>query len=161
MNTTNLSKILAISSPIVFFVGYFYKFDLSGAVGFFILISAIIIYFFFNTERDKRKYKEKLKEENKKAIANRSSCSVCGVVIEGKECPNCNIQNPNYRKKSYSGMYALSILLGILGGIIAWASLRNENPNVGTNCLIVGIITTVVSMIIGSFFLLWVLVNLF
>ena len=161
MNTTNLSKILAISSPIVFFVGIFYKFVEAPPVGFFILISAIIIYFFFNTERDKRKYKEKLKEENKKAIANRSSCSVCGVVIEGKECPNCNIQNPNYRKKSYSGMYALSILLGILGGIIAWASLRNENPNVGTNCLIVGIITTVVSMIIGSFFLLWVLVNLF
>ena len=157
MNTTNLSKILAISSLIVIFVGIFYKFVEVQSVGFFILISAIIIYFFFNTERDKRKYKEKLEEEeeeNKKAIANRSSCSVCGVVIEGKECPNCNIQNPNYRKTSYSGMYALSILLGILGGIIAWASLRNENPNVGTNCLIVGIITTVVSMIIGSFFLL-------
>ena len=157
MNATTLAYILHGGSVVPFVVGLlYYEMGLMGW-GFLILIimniAGIVVYQKFNPERDARLKKEKEEEKRKIAVSNRTSCSGCGVVVEGKQCPNCKRPNPNLIKKSYKGMYALSILLGFIGGIIAWASLRNENPSVGVNCLILGIIVTIVSMGIGAVFL--------
>ena len=134
-------------------------------VFFVFFMAAIGVYYFLNPDRDKeQEEKERSRKEFKKQLrrANRFSCPNCGTVVEGNDCSNCKAHYPDirpskfpendysYNKKSYGGMYALSILLGFIGGIIAWASLRNENPSVGVNCLILGIIVTIVSMGIGA-----------
>ena len=178
MNATKLSQILAVSSLVPLILGIVLgtmsegiNWALSiGLILFAILgFSALGIYYYVNPERESRLIKERKEkvEERKKiveainrksAIAHRITCSVCGLVFSEEQCPKCKTKNPKYEKnskseKSYAGMYALSILLGFIGGIIAWASLRNENPSVGVKCLILGIIVTIVSMGIGAVFL--------
>ena len=163
LNATKLSQILALSSIVVFIAGLFIDTEFQedtgaiGVAGFLLLIfSSLTVYFFFNKERDKRIAEEEEYQDYQNRISIRTSCIRCGTVYEGREyCPNCNTQRSIYGNKSYKGMYALSILLGFLGGIIAWASLRNENPSVGVKCLILGIIVTIVSMGIGAVFLFW------
>ena len=172
MNATTLAYILHGGSAVPFVVGLlYYEMGLMGW-GFLILIimniAGIVVYRKFNPERDKEnEEKERRRKEFKEQLrrANRFSCPNCGTVVEGNDCPSCKAHYPDirpskfpendysYNKKSYAGMYALSILLGFIGGIIAWASLRNENPSVGVNCLILGIIVTIVSMGIGAVFL--------
>ena len=36
--------------------------------------------------------------------------------------------------------YLLPIVLGILGGVIAYFAVRRDDPKLGKNCLIVGIV---------------------
>ena len=48
--------------------------------------------------------------------------------------------------------YAVPILLGILGGIVAYFALRHDNPGMARTCLILGAILTVVPIALGYLF---------
>ena len=125
-----------------------------------IAIGAPIAYYYNPKKIQERKLKEQRQEDtdrmNEQAFlrSNRFSCPKCGTVVESEQCTGCNAIYPDMKpskfdkKKSYAGWYILSILLGFLGGIIAYAALRNENNVVAKNCLFVGIMIQVVSMII-------------
>jgi hypothetical protein len=117
-----------------------------------VIITVIIIatsadYFRFNKKETQRELeKEKIKEELK--LKNRFSCDVCGTVVSENMCPNCNKTYDNQKKKGSSvGWYLLSILFGLFGGIIGYVALRQENPGAASNCLIIGIIITILSFI--------------
>lgn len=162
LNGNTISKILAILGGVLLWGGLLLSADGGGyvaLVGLVCLIVSPIIYFNFNSVRTKRKMQEEInRQEFKDALrrANRFSCPQCGTVVEGNQCPGCNAIYPDMKpskfdkKKSYAGWYILSILLGFLGGIIAYAALRNENNAVAKNCLFVGIIVTVFSIIIAA-----------
>jgi hypothetical protein len=125
-----------------------------------IIIGAPITYYYNPKKIQERKLKEQRQEINRQQFkdalrrANRFSCPKCGTVVESEQCTGCNAIYPDMKpskfdkKKSYAGWYILSILVGLLGGIIAYAALRNENNEVAKNCLFVGIMIQVVSMII-------------
>ena len=72
---------------------------------------------------------------------------------------NSNPQ-PRYNNSQRNGPYVgvsaawwlLPIFLSWLGGIIAWLGVKDRDPRVAKNCLILGIILTVVPIAIGILF---------
>lgn len=95
---------------------------------------------------------------------NKTFCTNCGnEMLESSQfCTNCGTStNPtsftndsNYQQysqptQSAGGIwYLLPIFFGLFGGIIAWAVIRNRNSERARNCLILGIIITVVPIIV-------------
>jgi len=51
--------------------------------------------------------------------------------------------------------YALSIFLGIIGGVIAWFALRAHDGRLAKNCLILGIIFNIFEISIFTSFLMF------
>lgn len=47
--------------------------------------------------------------------------------------------------------YIVPILLGIIGGIIAWIVLRKKDPSLGKNCFIVGIVFLIIELMYLAF----------
>ncbi len=54
-----------------------------------------------------------------------------------------------HRHQRSGAWYLLPIFFSWLGGLIAWAVIRDDDPKKAKNCLIIGIILTVVPIIIG------------
>ena len=46
--------------------------------------------------------------------------------------------------------YILPIIFGIIGGIIAYFVVKNDDPKLGKNCLIVGIVVLAINLGIGA-----------
>jgi H+/Cl- antiporter ClcA len=46
--------------------------------------------------------------------------------------------------------YLLPIFLGIIGGIIGFFVLRRDSPKMARNCLIIGIITLVIGIVLSA-----------
>ncbi len=51
-----------------------------------------------------------------------------------------------YRSRMW---YLVPIFLGILGGVISWFALRNSDRALAKNCLIVGVISSLLSLILS------------
>jgi hypothetical protein len=105
-----------------------------------LFLSAITIYYFFNSERDKRIEQElelKLELEEEIKLKNRFSCNICGTIVSENICPKCE-NKVTYEKKKGSAVwwYLLSFIFGLLGGIIGYVALRQENPGAASNCLV-------------------------
>jgi predicted nucleic acid-binding Zn ribbon protein len=81
-------------------------------------------------------------------------CSSCGKEIPNNEnfCTFCGsgTKNDYYHKKREPVFiwYGLATLFGILGGIIGLLVMRNDNPPAAKNCLIIGIVSTIISIMI-------------
>jgi hypothetical protein len=56
------------------------------------------------------------------------------------------MSEPRTRSKAW---YILPILMGIIGGIIAYFIVKRDDPKLGKNCLKVGIIVFVINLSIG------------
>ncbi len=94
---------------------------------------------------------------------NKIFCTNCGnEILESSQfCTNCrtspnaishtncsNYQQYSQSTQSAGGIwYLLPIFFGLLGGIIAWALIRNRNSDRARNCLILGTIVTSVPII--------------
>lgn len=86
-------------------------------------------------------------------------CIKCGTKNIGNNfCTKCGQQsnsNPQTYKRS-SAWYLLPIIFGlaggifgIVGGLIAYFILKNSDPKKGKNCLIIGLIFTIIGIIFG------------
>jgi len=42
--------------------------------------------------------------------------------------------------------YVLPVIIGIIGGLIAYFAVKKDDPKLGKNCLIVGIIALVINI---------------
>ena len=60
--------------------------------------------------------------------------------------------NGPYGGKPSAAWWLLPIFLSWLGGIIAWLGVKDRDPRMAKNCLILGIILTVVPIAIGILF---------
>ena len=58
------------------------------------------------------------------------------------------MSEPRTRSKAW---YLLPIFIGIIGGLIAYFAVKNDDPKLGKNCLIVGIIVLVINVSAGLF----------
>jgi len=45
--------------------------------------------------------------------------------------------------------YVLPVIMGIIGGLIAYFAVKKDDPRLGKNCLIVGIIVFVINIGVG------------
>ena len=85
-----------------------------------------------------------------------SFCGKCGTTVEqGYSNPqpayNYSQGNVPYGKPS-AVWWLLPIFVGLIGGIIAWACLKDRDPGMAKNCLILSILLTVASFLIGFLF---------
>jgi uncharacterized membrane protein YeaQ/YmgE (transglycosylase-associated protein family) len=55
----------------------------------------------------------------------------------------------NYEKKRSNWWFLLPILLGLIGGIIAFFVLKNDDPQKSKNCLYLGIGLFIIGVIIN------------
>ena len=54
----------------------------------------------------------------------------------------------NYTEKSRSGMwYLLPILVGMIGGIIAYLVIRKDDPRKAKNCIYIGLVMVLIGII--------------
>ena len=89
-----------------------------------------------------------------------SFCSKCGNELPSPDadvCTHCGkLVKEHIRGNELSPKiwYVISILFGIIGGLIAYVILKNDSPKLAKNCLIIGVILSVVT------FALVVIINL-
>ena len=87
-------------------------------------------------------------------------CSKCGNELPSPDadvCTHCGkLVKEHIRGNELSPKiwYVISILFGIIGGLIAYVILKNDSPKLAKNCLIIGVILSVVT------FALVVIINL-
>jgi len=76
-------------------------------------------------------------------------CSNCGAEIDAKAkiCPKCGVEQPLIPEKVSNWWYVLSIFLGIIGGVIAWAVNKDRNPKKAMRFLIVGLVLPIIYII--------------
>lgn len=89
-------------------------------------------------------------------------CNQCGLEVPDnyKFCPKCGAEimltnKPALAKgerRHTKSRYLLPIVLGIIGGLIAYFWVRNEDPKLARNCLILGFIIS----LIGIAFSVWI-----
>ena len=65
---------------------------------------------------------------------------------------NNSQRNGPYGGKPSAAWWLLPIFLSLLGGLIAWLGVKDRDPRMAKNCLILGIILTVVPFAIGILF---------
>ena len=87
-------------------------------------------------------------------------CSGCGTELPSPDadvCTNCGrlvkeqlrlIAHDRLRKRSL-WWYLLPIFFGVVGGIIAYFVLKENDPKLAKNCLILGLILTLVGFAVG------------
>ncbi len=83
-------------------------------------------------------------------------CKDCGAEIHVKAeiCPSCGIRQmelvipPKPTEDASGWWYLLPICLGIIGGFLGWLGLRGRDPKKATNCIIVGVVVTVINYLI-------------
>lgn len=51
--------------------------------------------------------------------------------------------------------YILPVLMGIIGGLISYFAVRKDDPKLGKNCLIIGIVMFVANIVIGIIMMLF------
>ena len=85
-------------------------------------------------------------------------CSSCGreVTSEQNFCPHCggNIKQnysgfsptPAFRQRS-AWWYLIPILFSIIGGIISYLVIKDDDPKKAKNCLIIGLIMFAMGLI--------------
>ena len=98
-------------------------------------------------------------EINKKQTKN-IFCTNCGnqFLDSSKFCTNCgkssdDISETNIQQPAGKIWYLLPLTLYWIGGIIAWAKIKNRNPKRARNCLIVGFLCSVLPLIPAGIFL--------
>jgi hypothetical protein len=81
-------------------------------------------------------------------------CTECGNSLDNTSQTNSTNpqsyqQHPMQGGKPSAAWYLLPIFFSIIGGIIAWACIRDRDPRMAKNNLILGILLTVIPMIFG------------
>lgn len=54
-----------------------------------------------------------------------------------------------YRERRSRMWYLVPIFLGIIGGVIAWFALRKSDGALAKNCVIVGLVSSLLSVILS------------
>jgi len=104
------------------------------------------------------------KSEINEKQENPTFCTNCGkqFLDSSKFCTNCGkssddiSEDPITQSVQPAGKiwYLLPLTLYWIGGIIAWAKIKNRNPTRARNCLIVGFLCSILPLIPAGIFLL-------
>ena len=86
-----------------------------------------------------------------KILENTQFCTECGSSLEPPPQTNSSTQSqyPIQGGKPSAAWYLLPIFFSVIGGIISWACIRDRDPRMAKNNLILGILLTVIPIIIG------------
>lgn len=80
-------------------------------------------------------------------------CASCGneVPIESNFCPKCGkqigeVNVPHATKTRSKWWFLLPIFFHIIGGVIAYFVIRDDDPKLAKNCLWLGIIISIIEV---------------
>jgi len=87
-----------------------------------------------------------------------TKCYFCGKELpkNSKYCSNCDHETLSddifrkkveYRKQTIA-WYALPVLIGIVGGVIAFLIIKDKDPLKARYCIIIGIVTTIIGIVL-------------
>ena len=74
-------------------------------------------------------------------------CTHCGRLVKEE----LHSASQGTQKKRSAWWYLLPIFFSIIGGVIAYFVLKEDDPKLAKNCLILGIIITAVGFFVGFF----------
>ncbi|HEY7366919.1 MAG TPA: hypothetical protein VH562_00460 [Nitrosopumilaceae archaeon] len=74
-------------------------------------------------------------------------CTHCGRLVKDR----LDSQGDKLQKKRSGWWYLLPIFFSIIGGVIAYFVLKEDDPKLAKNCLILGIIITAIGFFVGFF----------
>lgn len=75
-------------------------------------------------------------------ISSKNFCSKCGTAIGGSA-------QGTYQTRKSRWWYLAPIFLAVIGGVIAYLVLKDDDKALAKNCLYLGIILTVISFVLG------------
>ena len=86
-----------------------------------------------------------------KILENTQFCTECGSSLNNSPQTNSTpqSQHPIQGVKPSAAWYLLPIFFSVIGGIISWACIRDRDPGMAKNNLILGILLTVIPIIVG------------
>ena len=86
-----------------------------------------------------------------KILENTQFCTECGNSLDPPPQTNSSTQSqyPIQGRRPSAAWYLLPIFFSIIGGIISWACIRDRDPRMAKNNLILGILLTVIPIIVG------------
>ncbi|MGQ0791985.1 MAG: hypothetical protein ACT4NJ_07170 [Nitrosopumilaceae archaeon] len=76
-------------------------------------------------------------------------CTHCGRLV--KEHLRTAANEEKLQRKRSGWWYLLPIFMSIIGGVIAYFVLKEDDPKLAKNCLILGIIITGIGFFVGIF----------
>ena len=76
-------------------------------------------------------------------------CTHCGRLVKEQLRSAANEGNKPQTKSRW--WYLLPIFMSIIGGVIAYFVLKEDDPKLAKNCLILGIIITAIGSFVGVF----------
>ena len=87
-----------------------------------------------------------------KILENTQSCTECGSSLDNSPQTHSTTQSqyPMQGRKPSAAWYLLPIFFTIIGGIISWACIRDRDPGMAKNNLILGIMLSVIPIIVGA-----------
>mgnify|MGYP001101274297 CR=1 FL=1 len=85
-------------------------------------------------------------------------CSNCGAEIDTKAkiCPKCGVEQPSVKGEVSNWWYLVPFFFAFIGGIVAWAVNKDDDPKKAKKMLIFGIVWTFVSVVIV--FVFWAII---
>ena len=86
-----------------------------------------------------------------KILENTQFCTECGSSLNNSPQTNSTTQSqyPIQGGRPSAAWYLLPIFFSVIGGIISWACIRDRDPGMAKNNLILGILLTVIPIIVG------------
>ncbi|MDB4342320.1 zinc ribbon domain-containing protein [Nitrosopumilus sp.] len=86
-----------------------------------------------------------------KILENTQFCTECGNSLNNSSQTNSSTQSQHLMQggKPSAAWYLLPIFFSVIGGIISWACIRDRDPRMAKNNLVLGILLTVIPIIIG------------
>jgi hypothetical protein len=76
-------------------------------------------------------------------------CTSCGRLVK-EELREATHGEKSLKKRS-AWWYLLPIFFSIIGGVIAYFVLKEDDPKLAKNCLILGIVITIAGFFVGFF----------
>ncbi|MDC8437671.1 MAG: zinc-ribbon domain-containing protein [Candidatus Nitrosotenuis sp.] len=78
-------------------------------------------------------------------------CSKCGGELQENSvyCTKCGLKVGDSMHKRSRWWYLLPILFSIVGGVISYFIVKENDPRLAKNCLILGAILTIIGIAIG------------
>jgi len=80
---------------------------------------------------------------------NADVCTHCGKLKE--QVRASGFEGSNLRKKRSRWWYIVPILFSIIGGIVAYLIVKDDDPKLAKNCLIIGIIMFAIGLMLIPF----------
>lgn len=81
---------------------------------------------------------------------NSAHCTSCGTALQAQSNPPQPQYNQPYMPATQPVVsvsilwYAVAIIFGLLGAVVAWYANRNKNPQAAKNLLIIGVVSWVI-----------------